>query len=236
MPSTPASPAERGVVNVATGPYAPLQARLVESLRRAGWSGGLLAWTQFPPGSPTHSDVPYGFKVYALREAQRQGFRTVLWLDAPCVATRAPDAVFDRIEAEGHLFVTGGELLGHWASDRCLEDAGLSRDRALELPLLNGTFIGLDLSHERSRRWLDLLEESCRRGLFRGPWLSDHCPPEIRARKPGRPVGFVSDDPRCWGHRHDEAVGSAIAHRLGMAISPAGGIFDTQDAPLRSLR
>jgi hypothetical protein len=222
-------------VNVATGPYAPLQARQVGSLRATGWSGGLLTWTQLPPGSPTHEDAPYGFKIFALREAERRGHTTILWLDAPCVATRPLDPLFDRTEREGHLFVTGGERLGHWASDECLGASGLTRDRAMELPLLNGTLIGLDLSNGRSREWLDLLQRSCERGLFRGPWLSDQAPAEVRARKPGKPVGFVSVDPRCWGHRHDEAVGSALAHRLGMAISPQAGIFDTEDAPVRSL-
>jgi hypothetical protein len=222
-------------VNVATGPYAPLQARLVGSLRAAGWSGGLLTWTGLPPGSPTHDDAPYGFKIFALREAERRGHTTVLWLDAPCVATRPLDPLFDRIEREGHLFVTGGERLGPWASDECLADSGLTRDPAMELPLLNGTFIGLDLSAEKSRRWLDLLQRACERGLLRGPWLSDHAPAELRDRKPGKPTGFVSNDPRCWGHRHDEAVGSALAHSLGMVISPQQGIFGTDDAPVRSL-
>ena len=234
MPPTPASPARRCVVNVATGRYAPLQARLVGSLRAAGWPGGLLTWTDLPPGSPTHDDAPYGFKVFALREAERRGHRSILWLDAPCVETRPLDPVFDRIEKEGHLFVTGGERLGNWASDECLAASTLPRDEAMELPLLNGTFIGLDLSNERSRRWLDELQRSCERGLFRGPWLSDHAPAEVRARKPGKAAGFVSNDPRCWGHRHDEAVGSALAHRLGLAISSQQGVFDTDDAPIRN--
>lgn len=234
MPPTPASSPRRCIVNVATGRYAPLQARLVESLRATGWPAGLLTWTGFPPGSPSHVDDPYGFKIFALRAAERGGDRTVLWLDAPCIAGGPLDPLFERIEKEGHLFVTSGQRLGNWASDECLAAAGLSRDDAMALPLLNGTFIGLDLSNERSRRWLDELQRACERGLFRGPWLSEHAPPGVRAMKPGRAVGFVSKDPRCWGHRHDEAVGSALAHRLGMAISPPERLFNTDGAPLRS--
>ena len=221
--------ARRCVLNVATGRYAPLQQRLVESLAATGWRDGLLAWTTLPPGSPAHADDPYGFKVFAIREAERQGYRSVLWLDAPCLAAGPLPPLFERIERDGHLFVTGGEKLGRWASDACLDAFGLTRDEAMELPLLNGTFIGLTLPHP----WLDELQRRLEQGLFRGPWLSEHAPADVRAKKPGRETGFVSKDPRAWGHRHDEAVGSCIAHRKGLAISPQEGLFNSGAASIR---
>jgi hypothetical protein len=203
------------------------------SLSETGWRGGLEVSTRIPPGCPSHEEAPYGFKLAAIRQAERGGFRTLLWLDSPCVAAGSVDPIFDRIEKEGHLLVTSGERLGNWSSDECLAAFGLSRDQAMSLPLLNGTFLGLDLASERTRRWLDALERACRDGLFRGAYLSDHAPADVRARKPGKPVGFVSPDPRCWGHRHDEAVGSALAHALELAISAPAGIFDTPGAPIR---
>ena len=205
---------------------------MLASFVQAGWKGGLEVSTRIPPGCPSHEEAPYGFKLAAIRQAERRGFRTLLWLDSPCVAAGPLDGVFDRIEQEGHLLVTSGERLGNWSSDECLAAFGLSRDLAMTLPLLNGTFIGLDLSSPKTRQWLDDLEGACREGLFRGAYLSDHAPPEVRARKPGKPVGFVSKDPRCWGHRHDEAVGSALAHVLSLPISTPSGIFNTPGAPL----
>ena len=49
MPPTPASSPRRCVVNVATGRYAPLQARLIQSLRWTQASWNLLTWTDWPP-------------------------------------------------------------------------------------------------------------------------------------------------------------------------------------------
>lgn len=219
----------RCIVNVATGRYIALQERLVRSLAEVNYRHGLLAWRDgLPPGCPSHDQSPYAFKVYALREAQRRGYRSVLWLDAPCVAVAPPDPLFDRIEREGHLFVTEGEKIGNWASDACLEEYSLARDEAMSLPLLIGTFIGLDLGKPRSREWLDALFRACEKGLFRGPYLSDHAPPHLLARKPEKPRGFVSADPRCWGHRHDEAVGSCLAFRLGLRIGRAGEIREIE--------
>ena len=219
----------RCIVNVATDRYVPLQERLARSLAAEGYRDALLAWRDgLPPGSPAQRESPYAFKLYAIREAARRGYRSVLWLDAPCVAVRPVDPVFDRIEREGHLLVAGDEKVGNWASDTCLEEFSLSRDEAMGLKLMNGTFIGLDLEAPRSREWLDGLFKACEKGLFKGPYLSDHAPPSVRALKPGKPVGFVSKDPRCWGHRHDEAVGSCLAARLGMGFGHLNDVAEIE--------
>lgn len=218
----------RCIVNVATGPYVPLQGRLAASLRAAGYRGAFLAWTEaFPPESPRHEDVPYAFKLFAFADALRRGYRTVLWLDAPCLANRAVTPVFERIERDGHLFVAGDDRLGNWAGDACLSAFSFTRNEAMSLDLMNGTFIGLDLFHPRGRAWFERLREACRGGLFNGPYLSEHAPAAIRATKAGKTRGFVSRDRRCWGHRHDEAVGTCLANRMGMELSPPGDLFET---------
>lgn len=209
----------RLILNVATGPYFPLQRRLLDSLR----GSEVLAWSDaWPPGSPAHAEAPYAFKLHAFAEARRRGAASALWLDAPVVASGDPSPVFERIERDGHLFVTGGERLGHWIGDAALEAFGMSRDTAMDLPLLNGTFIGLDL---RRGDWLDAMLGAAAEGRLNGPYFTEHAPAEARARKPGKSTGFASRDPRCWGHRHDEAIGSLLASRKGMSVAPAPAFF-----------
>lgn len=205
----------------------PLQARLVESLSSQGWDGGVLTWTdRLPPGSPPHESAPYGFKLHAIAEAMRKGFTSVLWLDAPCLAARPLDPVFAAIERDGHAFVTADDRLGNWTSDACLAAFGIPRDAAMSMALFNGAFIGLDLEHARTREWYRRIVQQCEIGLFRGAALTEHAPADVRARNIDKDTGHLSDDPRCWGHRHDEAVGSCLAHLLGMEISPHGPLFD----------
>jgi len=228
----PTESARRAILNVATGPYVPLQDRLVKSLATAGWTGGVLTWTNaLPPGSPPHEDAPYGFKLYAIAEALRKGYLSVLWLDAPCVATRPLTPVFEKIEREGHCFVSGDERLGNWASDDCLAAFGIPRDAAMSMLLLNGAFIGLDLEHARTREWYRRIVQQCETGLFKGAALTEHAPADVRARNVDKDTGHLSDDPRCWGHRHDEAVGSCLAPLLGMDFTPAGDLFAFDPAP-----
>ena len=218
--------ARRTILNVATGPYVALQDRLLKSLGAVGWGGDLLAWTnELPPGSPSHELAPYGFKLYAISEALRKGYTSVLWLDAPCIATRPLQPVFEQIERDGHCFVSGDERLGNWASDDCLAAFGIPRDAAMGMPLLNGAFIGLDLEHSRTREWYRRIVQQCEAGLFKGAALTEHAPPDVRARNVDKDTGPLSDDPRCWGHRHDEAVGSCLALLLGMDFTPHGKLF-----------
>jgi len=219
--------AKRAVLNVATGRYVGLQDRLVKSLAKVGWTGSVLTWTnELPPDSPPHESAPYGFKLYAIGEALRRGHTSVLWLDAPCFAAKALGPVFDQIERDGHCFVSGDERLGNWASDECLGAFGIPRDAAMEMPLLNGAFIGLDLEHARSREWYRRITQQCEAGLFKGAALTEHAPAGVRAANIDKDTGHLSDDPRCWGHRHDEAVGSCLAPLLGMDFTPLGGLFD----------
>jgi len=203
------------------------QSRLLQSLSRQGWSGGVLTWADaLPSGSPSHEEAPYGFKLYAIASALQKGFTSLLWLDAPCVGAGPLDLVFETIEREGHCFLSGGERLGNWASDDCLRAFGISRDQAMEMTLLNGACIALDLEHARSREWYRRIVQQCEVGLFRGAALTEHAPADVRARNVEKDTGHLSDDPRCWGHRHDEAVGSSLAHLLGMEIRPTGELFD----------
>jgi hypothetical protein len=210
----------RLVLSVATGPYVALQARMLASVRGVD----VLSWADaWPPGSPSHAEVPYGFKLHAMVEARRRGATSLLWLDAPVVVNGDIGRVFARIEAEGHFFPSSGERLGNWVRDEALAAFGMSRDAALELPMLHGTCIGLELG--RRGAWLEAMLEAAAKGLLNGPYFTPNAPAEQRTRKPGKPTAAISADPRVWGHRHDEAIGSLLAHRMGMSIAPAPELF-----------
>ena len=219
--------AKRCILNVSTSRYVPFQKRLVKSLADQRWTGRVVTWAgRLPTDSPPHEDAPYAFKLYAVAEATKMGFTSILWLDSTCVATRRLEPIFESIERYGHCFVSSDERLGNWASDACLDAFGLDRDRAMGLALLNGAFIGLDLEHARTREWFRSALQQCKAGLFKGAALTEHAPADVRTRNHDKDTGHLSDDPRCWGHRHDEAVGSCLAHALGMDFMRVGAYFD----------
>lgn len=188
------------IVNVATpgrDNYLKAQQRLKDSLEQWKFEGTFLAWTgEYPPGSPTHQDVPYGFKVYAFREALRQGFRYILWLDASIWAVGDVTPVFDHIERKGWVMEYAGHTISQWINDNALDYFGLTREESQVMLMYgNGGFLGLNFDFPKCREFLDQWERACKAGAFNGSW-SDH--------------------------RHDMTCGSVVACRLGMTYHPAG--------------
>ncbi len=193
------------IVNVATGgPHVRGQKRLAESLRSFGYQGDFITWTDsLPPGSPTHQAVPYGFKFYALREAIRRGYDTVLWLDASFWAIDDPMKLMRVIDKRGYGLWKAGWSPGEWTSDAALVQLGVTREDAFKIPLIMGGAIGLSTGHSGAMELLKRMIVYTKDGkTFPGAWKNDK--------------KQVSQDPRVLGHRHDQPALAVEAKRLGM--------------------
>jgi hypothetical protein len=140
----------QAVISLATErSYATSLARLERSLVAVGFAGERLLWRpgQFPAGCPSHYESPFAFKPYCFAEAQANGLRHVLWLDATCVVIRPLDPIFDQIGARGYVLYRHVFRLGEWASDVTLAAYGLDRETALDLPEVNACVMGLYLEN-----------------------------------------------------------------------------------------
>lgn len=129
---------KRAIVNVATGDfYCKMQERLVQSFSRSvdylathyrsgEYSFGtalneykgidLHIWNDcLPKGSRSHSESPYGFKVWAIKAAYEMGYTSILWLDSPAYAVKEDiSPIFDKIEKEGYYAMSHIDPLENW--------------------------------------------------------------------------------------------------------------------------
>jgi hypothetical protein len=213
MPSSSSDVKRRAVLNVAVdGQYPRYQERLLKSLNLVGYDGPLFKWTNtWPPGSPSHHAVPYGFKSFAIEHAIRNGHTTLLWVDSAVYAIRPLDLIFERIEKEGHFIVIGGDRLGNYTSDAILNRFDVSRERAMELQLVGGTVIGLDMTNPVTAEFFSNLMTHLK-------------------------LGYFNNHP---GSRGDEPVMSLLTYKLGMKHTWLGDLFqgdqkDERGAVLRS--
>ena len=194
------------IINVAIGREYPRgQDRLEASLSKFGAPSARLYWrNRLPPGSPSHQRVPYAFKPYAFRFAQRAGYELVLWLDAALTAIKPLGPIFARIESEGYFFpLNGAWITGQWCSDLALAKFGKTRAEAMQYPHIMACCLGLNLAHPLGRAFLDAWQEKADDGAsFPGPWDNKN--------------GAASSDPRVLGHRHDQTAASFVAYDLGM--------------------
>lgn len=199
------------------GRYTKYAERLVRSVK-AQWDGPVLDFYDLPPGSPRHDDKPYAFKLYALKEAVRQGFTTLLWSDACVLCQADPTPIFQAIEQDGYMLVTDGRLLRQYCSDACLAWAGITdRDGLGATTQAAGGFVGLDLLHPLGRtlwsEWWDAYANG-----HTGVYWREHQKPENRLKSVAMYSEHIhlSDRPDVLGHFGEESIWGCLTVKYGL--------------------
>ena len=200
----------RTIVNVATGRYIAGQQRLL------GWcmehGEALRYWDHIPEDWPKHQDVPYAFKAFALRDAERHGATSLLWCDSSVVPIADLAPLWEQIERDGYWIARNGwenaswrgYMNREWTADSALLDL-FPRLSFVDAQIANhgirhvmATAFGLNLKHDIGRAFLDdYFRLASETRAFCGPWTG--------------PIGVK--------HRHDQTAASVIAWRLGMKLT-----------------
>mgnify|MGYP001589054030 CR=1 FL=1 len=175
-----------------------------------------LYYDDYPDGCPPQIERQYAFKVFAIEQAIRAGFRYILWMDAAFAPIAAIDRLWETIASKGwYVPPQYAYTLGRWCSDAALEIFGIHRARADTIPLVFTGLVGLDMQNPIGWAIWDWWERLYEAGAFDGPHFN----------RPGEPItpcgpvklqGHASDDPTVGGHRHDESSLSYVLHVLGL--------------------
>lgn len=186
-----------------------------------------LFYNQLPDGCPPHSEMQYAFKIYAMDRAIQAGFRYVCWMDATFQPVAPLEPLWNRVKEHGWYVPRQLEArLGNWISDAALSIIGVNRDEVMDIPLVYSGIVALDMCSPRGRSIWQLWRDTCNAGLFNGPHRNQPGPLVPWGNKI---AGHCSDDPRCEGHRHDEAALSWVLHSLRLQPERTG-ILEMEDA------
>lgn len=195
------------IINVGVGGWHPKGSQRlgdsIASIHPELWESQdiqFMSWTtEYPVGSPTHQQAPYGFKPYAFLWAIENNYDIAIWADSAVWPKKSIHPLIDIINKQGHLLFQNGWTSGEWMCDNQMEALGLTRDEALQIPHLMACVMGFDLRNERSieflKQWISYTKD------FLGEWTN---------------TGLCSEDKRVLGSRHDQTFASVISHRLGM--------------------
>ena len=217
----PGQRTKRCVISLGVGKrtFSDCLLRLEESLRRVGFQGDYLSWSDnLPGGCPEHFDVPFGFKSYCFLAAKKLGYEQILWIDSACVAIRSLDGIFKQIQDHGYILFNNnyGQTMGQWSSDEALAHNGIGREEALNIPEIPCSTLGLSMQSEQGLQflagWHQILSDGVTaRGTSKKIETWDDYASIAWNRN-----SFISADPRVLGHRHDQTAAGIVAHRLGM--------------------
>ncbi len=134
---------------------------LFKALKTVGFDGHFICriggWPATEEGSLELFDVPYSFKIFALLEAKRLGYKNCLWLDACMIPQKSLDPIFECIENNGIFFYSvPGYSYENNIEDFAVKALGSTLEKFLQMKPITTIAVGLDLTNERS---LNLLNE-----------------------------------------------------------------------------
>lgn len=185
-----------------------------------------LWYDTLPDGCPPHEQSQYAFKICAIQRCIDAGFRYILWMDSSFAAVDSIEPLWKLIEEHGWFVPRQGDAqLGTWTSDIALNIYGITRDEAMDIPLVYSGLVGLDMKNPTAVAIWNLWVFMFSKGAFNGPhYNEDQMNNSIRGWEPvgSKWKGWCSDDPRCLGHRHDESALAFALNRLGLKPMVSG--------------
>ena len=188
------------------------QERLGKTLQRHSFSGDYITYNPDNLKSPSHADIPYAFKFFAILDTIGKHYDRVLWVDASFWARLNPDFLFDRIGDVGVLVQDSSYYMGQWSSDASLKHLGVAREEAWKMKMFSGGFMGFDLRDKKVMGFLtDMQGQIADEVGFKGAWTNKN--------------QEVSTDSAVLGHRHDMVVGTVLLERHGFPIQENNTLF-----------
>lgn len=188
----------RVILNVSTPKYQRGQKRLrAEMLKHSAGTAVLTWYDKLPPHSPTHQEVNYAFKAWAIEHARSIGHTRILWCDASIRPLRSVEPLWQLIEARGYWISDNGYRNSEWTARNTLPLLGVTQEQNEAIHHVATTAFGLDLRTDIGQSFADEFLRMARNGSFNGPWRGG--------------IGVQ--------HRHDQTAASVIAWRLGMQLT-----------------
>lgn len=202
----------RCIVSVAIGPhYVANQDRLLRQVGRLEQC--IFFRDELPPGSPTHADSPYQFKIHAIEKAASHGAGMILWMDSSIVVLSPLEPLWQLIEKQGYWFSRNYDYTnGQFCSDEALAIMGTTREAAFRVPHCVAGCFGLDMRSKIATVFMAAWKDWAQKSAFKGD----------RGNLAG------GDAHTYQGHRNDQAVASQIIADFGMTMTEPPEYFAEQ--------
>lgn len=134
--------------------------RLLKAIKRSDFKGHVLyrlgGWPNAEGGDLVLAHVPYAFKVSFFKEAQRLGYKRVLWLDAAVLPLVSLNDIFSTIQEKGVFVMGNGLQIGPYMHPQAAAFFGLTQAETDSIPSCSAGLFGVDFSQEIGRKVIEL--------------------------------------------------------------------------------
>ncbi|MBS0648529.1 MAG: glycosyltransferase family 2 protein [Verrucomicrobia bacterium] len=108
-------------------------------------------WPDTEGGSLSLAHVPYAFKACFFKEAQRLGYKRVLWLDTSVVPLVSLNEIFKMIEEKGCFVMGNTRMVGPYTNPPAAAYFGLTHQQTNQVPSCSAGLFGVDLTQAKGR-------------------------------------------------------------------------------------
>jgi hypothetical protein len=140
--------------------------KLLEHVSHSDYQGHILyrigGWPNLEEGDLRLACVPYAFKVCFFKEAQRLGYKRVLWLDVSLTPLISLNEQFSWIEEKGYLAVGNVHAVGPFFNEEAARSLKTTLEESYSIPSVSAGILGLDLTQERPRKLLSLWHQAAK--------------------------------------------------------------------------
>ena len=133
--------------------------RLLKLIMESDYKGHVLyragGWPDAEGGSLVLSHVPYAFKVSFFKEAERKGFKRVLWLDTSVVPVASLNTIFDMIKEKGYFAMENTRMVGPHMCPEAAVYFGLNLQQTFHIRSCSAGLFGVDFTNPKAHAVLD---------------------------------------------------------------------------------
>jgi hypothetical protein len=113
-------------------------------------------WPDEAGGSLVLAHVPYAFKASFFKEAERRGYKRILWMDSSVLPAVSLNQIFRLIEEKGYLVMGNAPFMtGPFMNPQAAAFFGITHEETHQIPCCSAAVLGLDLTKKRSKDLLD---------------------------------------------------------------------------------
>jgi hypothetical protein len=134
--------------------------RLIKSVKESDFKGHILyhigGWPDLKGGSLKLAHVPYAFKVCCFKEAQKLGYKRILWLDCSVIPLVSLNTIFAMIKEKGYFSIKNSHKVGPYCNAQAASYFGYTLEETNHILSCQAGFLGVDLTTEHGKKIIDL--------------------------------------------------------------------------------
>ena len=140
--------------------------RLIRIVKESDFKGHILyhfgGWPDLDGGSLSLAHVPFAFKVCCFKEAQRLGYKRILWLDCSVIPVVSLNTIFTMIAEKGYFSLRNCHYVGPYCNPETAAYFGYSLKETYSILSCQAGFLGVDLTSKHGKKIIALWHKAAR--------------------------------------------------------------------------